>query len=90
LLRRPRHHPRRHAHLADLGYEGEADTIVVVFKKHRCKKLGGIQQQFNRAHNRIRAVGERGNSPLGPGVAARRPRPRSSASQHQSLPVEDR
>ncbi|GIJ12277.1 hypothetical protein Van01_54910 [Micromonospora andamanensis] len=50
--------------LADLGYEGEADTIVVAFKKPRNKKLGGIQQQFNRAHNRLRAVGERGNSLL--------------------------
>ncbi|MFC0098738.1 transposase family protein, partial [Micromonospora marina] len=49
---------------ADLGYEGEADTIVVAFKKPKNEKLGGIQQQFNRAHNRLRAVGERGNSLL--------------------------
>ncbi len=50
--------------LADLGYEGEADAIVVAFKKPRNNKLGGVQQQFNRAHNRLRAVGERGNSLL--------------------------
>ena len=50
--------------LADLGYEGEADTIVVAFKRPKNKRLGGIQQQFNRAHNRLRAVGERGNSLL--------------------------
>lgn len=50
--------------LADLGYEGEADTIVVAIKKPRNKPLSGIAQQFNRAHNRLRAVGERGNSLL--------------------------
>ncbi|MEV0811530.1 transposase family protein [Micromonospora sp. NPDC050200] len=50
--------------LADLGYEGEADTIVVAFKKPKGKQLTNVQQQFNRAHNRLRAVGERGNSLL--------------------------
>ncbi|WP_435830366.1 transposase family protein [Micromonospora echinospora] len=46
--------------MADLGYEGEA-TIVVAFKKPRSKRFSGIQQQFNRAHNRLRTVGECGN-----------------------------
>jgi hypothetical protein len=50
--------------LADLGYEGEADTIVVAFKKPRNTELDDMRQQFNRAHNRLRAVGERGNSLL--------------------------
>lgn len=50
--------------LADLGYEGEAATIVVAFKKPRNGMLTDRQQTFNRAHNRLRAVGERGNSLL--------------------------
>jgi hypothetical protein len=50
--------------LADLGYEGEANTIVVAFKKPKNGQLTDLQQTFNRAHNRLRAVGERGNSLL--------------------------
>ena len=50
--------------LADLGYEGEANTIVVAFKKPKNTQLSDTEQQFNRAHNRLRAVGERGNSLL--------------------------
>ncbi|MFV2020122.1 HARBI1 family protein [Micromonospora sp. LOL_023] len=50
--------------LADLGYEGEADTIAVAFKKPKGGELTNLQQTFNRAHNRLRAVGERGNSLL--------------------------
>jgi len=50
--------------LGDLGYEGEADTITVAFKKPKHGTLTTIQQQFNRAHNGIRAVGERGNALL--------------------------
>jgi hypothetical protein len=50
--------------LADLGYEGEAGTIAVAFKTPKNGQLTDIQQQFNRAHNRLRAVGERGNSLL--------------------------
>ena len=50
--------------LADLGYEGEADTITVAFKKPRNGQLTDLQQTFNRAHNRLRAIGERGNSLL--------------------------
>lgn len=50
--------------LTDLGYEGEADTVVVAFKKPKNSQLTDLQQTFNRAHNRLRAVGERGNSLL--------------------------
>jgi hypothetical protein len=50
--------------LADLGYEGESDTVVVAFKKPAGGELTGIQQQFNKAHNGLRAIGERGNSLL--------------------------
>lgn len=50
--------------LADLGYEGEADTLAVAFKTPANGTLTDTQQQFNRAHNRLRAVGEPGNSLL--------------------------
>jgi hypothetical protein len=50
--------------LADLGYEGEADTIAVAFKTPKNGQLTNQQLTFNRAHNRLRAVGERGNSLL--------------------------
>jgi hypothetical protein len=50
--------------LADLGYEGESETITVAFKKPKDGELTDVQQQFNRAHNGLRAVGERGNSVL--------------------------
>jgi hypothetical protein len=50
--------------LGDLGYEGEADTITVAFKKPKNGRLTDIQQTFNKTHNGIRAIGERGNSLL--------------------------
>jgi hypothetical protein len=50
--------------LGDLGYEGEADTITVAFKKPQHRDLDRVQQQFNKAHNGIRAIGERGNALL--------------------------
>jgi len=50
--------------LTDLGYEGEADTVALAFKKPKNGQLTDLQQTFNRAHNRLRAVGERGNSLL--------------------------
>jgi DDE superfamily endonuclease len=50
--------------LGDLGYEGEADTITVAFKKPKHSNLNGVQQQFNKAHNGVRAIGERGNALL--------------------------
>jgi hypothetical protein len=50
--------------LGDLGYEGESGTITVAFKKPKNGKLSLIQQQLNKAHNSLRAIGERGNSLL--------------------------
>lgn len=50
--------------LGDLGYEGESDTITVAFKKPKGGRLTLVQQQLNAAHNRLRAIGERGNSLL--------------------------
>jgi len=50
--------------LGDLGYEGEADTITVAFKKPKHATLTAEQQQLNKAHNSLRAIGERGNSLL--------------------------
>ena len=50
--------------LGDLGYEGEQATITVAFKKPKNRACTAVQQQFNRAHNAVRAIGERGNSLL--------------------------
>ena len=50
--------------LGDLGYQGAADTVTVAFKRPKNGGLLLVQQQFNQAHNRLRAIGERGNSLL--------------------------
>jgi hypothetical protein len=50
--------------LGDLGYEGESDTITMAFKKPKHGTLTTVQQQLNKAHNSLRAIGERGNSLL--------------------------
>ncbi|PFG46912.1 DDE superfamily endonuclease [Amycolatopsis sulphurea] len=50
--------------LGDLGYEGEADTITVAFKKPKGGELTKEQKTHNKAHNGKRAIGERGNSLL--------------------------
>jgi hypothetical protein len=50
--------------LGDLGYEGEADTITVAFKKPKGGELTEEQKTHNKAHNGKRAIGERGNSLL--------------------------
>jgi hypothetical protein len=50
--------------LGDLGYEGEADTITIAFKKPQGGELSDIQKTYNKVHNGIRAIGERGNSLL--------------------------
>jgi hypothetical protein len=50
--------------LGDLGYEGEADTITVAFKKPQGGQLTDEQKTHNKAHNGKRAIGERGNSLL--------------------------
>lgn len=48
--------------LGDLGPEGVADTVTVAFKKPKNGGLLLVQQQFNKAHNSLRAIGERGKS----------------------------
>jgi hypothetical protein len=50
--------------LGDLGYEGEADTITVAFKKPKGGELTDVQKTYNKVHNGIQAIGERGNSLL--------------------------
>jgi len=50
--------------LGDLGYEGEAETITVAFKKPKNGELTDVQKMLNKAHNGIRSVGERGNALL--------------------------
>lgn len=50
--------------LGDLGYEGEPATITVAFKKPKRSNLSDEQKMLNKAHNRLRAIGERGNSLL--------------------------
>lgn len=50
--------------LGDLGYEGEADTSTIAFRKPKNGQLTGEQQMFNKAHNGLRAIGERGNALL--------------------------
>jgi hypothetical protein len=50
--------------LGDLGYEGEAGTITVAFKKPKDGQLTDEQKAHNKTHNGKRAIGERGNSLL--------------------------
>lgn len=50
--------------LGDLGYEGESGTIIVAFKKPKDAQLTLTQQRFNKAHNGLRAIGERANALL--------------------------
>lgn len=50
--------------VGDLGYEGESDTITVAFKTPKNGQLTDTQQMFNKAHNAVRAIGERGNALL--------------------------
>lgn len=50
--------------LGDLGYQGVSDTIAVAFKKPHNGELTTIEQQFNKTHNGLRAIGERGNALL--------------------------
>ena len=51
--------PACHYQLRNAG-----DTITVAFKKPKNGELTDIQQAFNKAHNGIRAIGERGNALL--------------------------
>ncbi|WP_188194906.1 transposase family protein [Nonomuraea sp. SYSU D8015] len=45
---------------ADRGYQGAGGTIRTPFKRHRYRsRLSRAQQDVNRSHSRIRAIGER-------------------------------
>ena len=50
--------------LGDLGYEGEADTITVAFKKPKNGRLHRRAAAVQQGPQRLRAIGERGNSLL--------------------------
>jgi DDE superfamily endonuclease len=50
--------------LADLGYEGEPTIITTAYKKPKHDELTETQQVFNKTHNGLRAIGERGNALL--------------------------
>jgi hypothetical protein len=50
--------------LADLGYQGESDTLKVPFKKTSGTDLTIDQQSFNAVHGALRCLGERVNSLL--------------------------
>lgn len=50
--------------LGDLGYEGERETVTIAFKKPAGGELSDIDKTFNKTHNGVRAIGERGNSLL--------------------------
>jgi len=50
--------------LADLGYEGEADTFRIPVKKTAGQELTVDQQAYNAVHGALRCLGERANSLL--------------------------
>jgi hypothetical protein len=50
--------------LADLGYEGEADTFKMPVKKTTGKNLTIDQQAYNAVHGALRCLGERANALL--------------------------
>ncbi|MCD5317295.1 HARBI1 family protein, partial [Kineosporia babensis] len=53
-----------HKALADLGYEGEKDLLLVPFKTPAGGSLTVNQKAHNRLHSAVRALGERANSIL--------------------------
>ncbi|MEU5914945.1 transposase family protein [Micromonospora sp. NPDC047527] len=50
--------------LGDLATKGWPTLSPSHFKKPKNGRLTLVQQQFNKAHNSLRAIGERGNSLL--------------------------
>jgi hypothetical protein len=50
--------------LADLGYEGEAQTLRIPIKKTTGADLTCDQQAYNAVHGALRCLGERANSLL--------------------------
>jgi hypothetical protein len=53
-----------HAALADLGYEGEQDTLTIPIKRTADRSLSDDQRTVNVLHAATRALAERGNSLL--------------------------
>jgi hypothetical protein len=53
-----------HKALADLGYEGEKDVLLVPFKTPKGASLTVNQKAHNSLHSAVRALGERANSVL--------------------------
>jgi hypothetical protein len=53
-----------HAALADLGYEGEQDTLTMPIKRTADRSLSDDQRTVNALHAATRALAERGNSLL--------------------------
>jgi hypothetical protein len=53
-----------HAALADLGYEGEQDTLTIPIKRTADRPLTDDQRTVNALHAATRALAERGNSLL--------------------------
>jgi DDE superfamily endonuclease len=53
-----------HAALADLGYEGEQDTLTIPIKRTADRSLSDDQRTVNALHAAIRALAERGNALL--------------------------
>ena len=53
-----------HAALADLGYEGEQDTLTIPIKRTADRSLTADQRTVNALHAATRALAERGNSLL--------------------------
>jgi hypothetical protein len=50
---------------ADKAYQGARGSIRTPFKRHRYRpRLSALQKKVNRAHARIRAIGERANATL--------------------------
>ncbi|GLW30622.1 hypothetical protein Areg01_35620 [Actinoplanes regularis] len=50
---------------ADKAYQGARGSVRTRFKRHRYRpKLSAWQKKVNRAHARIRAIGERANATL--------------------------
>ena len=50
--------------LADLGYEGEAETLRIPIKKPAGGALTVDQQAYNAVHGALRCLGERANALL--------------------------
>jgi DDE superfamily endonuclease len=61
-----------HAALADLGYEGEQDTLTIPLKRPADRPLTADQRTINALHAATRALAERGNALLKTTVKALR------------------